>query len=601
MSQSPSPDGGTDVDRTTSASARKSAASANQSGVGFNIRFRDLESPDVMEATEDIASKFISAHKDTTEEFNPVDIDNFDLEGNTPLHLAVKGDQSPTAVIEGSRGFYEVAETLLHFGANPNKPLIGPSGNSSALLEACVKADVRMISLLLKHKAQDMDLKALQAAVMSRHDGMIGTILKYKAHSNSDNKINKGHLLQKYFSGEGGSTETASLMHDSYDSSNVMFPGHPVVIDWCGLQLTSVAKSWLLEACCLHNATLPPSQKTWALYAITRLDVSKNNLDSLPEVVFQLPSLKLLNASENLMAALPEPCAGASGDSPPGDQSGADGNATWCCPWLEDVQLQKNKLKTVPGALFKLPSLQKLNLSHNELERLPFDMWSSPSLHEVNLSDNRLKDLPCAAEVSLASVSESDSGLEVLRPSESGSPLTIHIGSPSPSVKGSIPIHGGGSDPRNSSTVDTTASPSQSVRSSVSLDTTGHSSTAPAYRETDVTHHAFWRGRLEVRVNFLENEGSSERDQYSHITELNLAKNQFETVPVCLACLCPKLSKLDLSFNRLTQVGHMWFYPAQLKSLDLSHNNIWSHVSPEDEGGGATGRFCFRPTGRGRR
>ena len=79
VTKSPSPDGGTDVNGGTTGSA-----SAFQN-VGLNIR---LDSPDAMEATE---TRFISAHKETGEEFNPLDIDNLDLDGNTPLHLAVKG------------------------------------------------------------------------------------------------------------------------------------------------------------------------------------------------------------------------------------------------------------------------------------------------------------------------------------------------------------------------------------------------------------------------------------------------------------------------------------------------------------------------------
>ncbi len=571
MSQSPSPDGGSGINGGNSDDAK--AATANQN-IGLNIRMRELDSPDAVEATEEkLTARFISAHEDLGEEFNPLDIDSLDLDGNTPLHLAVKGS-------DGARGFYKVAEVLLHHGANPNKPLISPSRNSSALLEACMKADVHMMDLLLRHKAQDTELKALQAAILSRHDGMIGSILKHKAHANLDSKINKAHLLSCYF-GEG-SAECTSCMHESYDSSNAMFPSHPVVIDWYGLTLNCIAKSWLLEACCLHNTNLPPSQKTWALYAITRLDVSKNNLLTLPHEVFQLPSLKQLNASHNCITQLPSEGVSSSGNGNQGDEN------RWLSPWLEDVQLQKNKLKTVPGALFRLPALQKLNLSFNEIDKLPYDMWSCVSLHDLNLTENRLRDLP--------SFSEGEGEVDLLSaPEGSSAPLSI------PS-RNSVASLSNTSEPRTP-VMETPASPSHSVPSAGSDVITSHYAT---YRVDEVRHHAHWRGRLDVRMSFFENEDGPVRDQYSRITELNLSRNQFEAAPACLACLCPKLSKLDLSHNQLTQIGHLSCFPSGLQTLDLSHNNIQGHIlfdSSTEEGGESRSgsRICFKPSGRQRR
>ena len=581
VTKSPSPDDGTDVDKGTT-----SGAAAHQN-VGLNIRYRDLESPDAMEATEDMASRFISAHRDTGEEFHPVDIDNLDLDGNSPLHLAVKGDTSIVAYIDGARGYFEAAEILLQHGANPNKPLISPSGNSSALVEACLKVDVRMMGLLLRYKAQDPDLKVLSAAVMSQHDGMIGTILKYKAYLDSEYKINKACLLQNYF-GEGGESGT---MQESYDSSSAIFPSHSIVINWHGLQLPSISKSWLLESCCLHNVNLPPSQKAWALYAVTRMDVSKNSLASLPEEVFNLPSLRMLNASENHLVQLPEYVSG--------DNQAANDNK-WNCPWLEGIQLQKNKLKTVPAALFKLPGLQKLNLSHNDIDRLPYDMWSSAALYDLNVSHNRLKDLPFSSEASSSIPSENSSlkgSLETLNaPIDDGAPLTIHVGA----TRGATP------DPSESRTpiLETSVSPNHSVHSSGSDPAASNNTT---YKEVEVAHHAHWRGRLNVKMSLFDGEGGGNRNRHSQLTELNLSHNEFDIVPMCLACLSPKLSKLNMSHNNLSQIGHLSSYPVALKSLDLSHNHIMGHIlfdgGSDDSSGDPrwSNRICFKPPGRLRR
>ena len=62
------------------------------------------------------------------------------------------------------------------------------------------------------------------------------------------------------------------------------------------------------------------------------------------------------------------------------------------------------------------------------------------------------------------------------------------------------------------------------------------------------------------------------------LTELNLSYNDFNAVPMCLACLSPTLSKLNLSHNNLSQIGHLSCYPVGLKSLDLSYNHIMGHI-----------------------
>ena len=48
---------------------------------------------------------------------------------------------------------------LLSAGADVNKPLISPSGNSTALIEAAQLADTAMVNLLLQYKAVDHNNK----------------------------------------------------------------------------------------------------------------------------------------------------------------------------------------------------------------------------------------------------------------------------------------------------------------------------------------------------------------------------------------------------------------------------------------------------------
>ena len=38
------------------------------------------------------------------------------------------------------------------------------------------------------------------------------------------------------------------------------------------------------------------------------------------------------------------------------------------CPWLEEVQLQDNRLTSLPAAIFTLESLSSLDVSNNKLQ-----------------------------------------------------------------------------------------------------------------------------------------------------------------------------------------------------------------------------------------
>lgn len=59
-----------------------------------------------------------------------------------------------------------------------------------------------------------------------------------------------------------------------------------------------------------------------------------------------------------------------------------------------NLDLQSNKLRTIPGCILQLQSIESLNLSHNNLSEIPnLPEWSF-SLRVVDLSYNKLSDLP---------------------------------------------------------------------------------------------------------------------------------------------------------------------------------------------------------------
>lgn len=66
---------------------------------------------------------------------------------------------------------------------------------------------------------------------------------------------------------------------------------------------------WLIDAAVRLNPKLrlSPRCQQSALHAITRLDLSNNDLSDVPAAIFQMQSLKILVLSQNKLDSLPMP------------------------------------------------------------------------------------------------------------------------------------------------------------------------------------------------------------------------------------------------------------------------------------------------------
>ena len=476
-------------------------------------------------------------HQEAVEQFHPVEVDRLDLDGNSSLHLTVKrSDRTLTS-------YHQIALLLLQHGANPSKPLINVGGNSSALAQACSNDDVAMMDLLLGNSAMDDDHAVLSSAVERQNDEMIATVLKYRSHVDTEYQVN----------------------HDAVDRHNFgrrtkAWPSVAVALNWHGLGLPLVNHAWLHDVCLLHNSVgAEITNHQVALAAVTRIDVSRNNLSLLPEELFQLPSLRVLSAANNRIRWIPgcevrigeeasiTHVAGESGifhcnidhTTDGGSSSGklssiAVATGTWNAPFLEEVDLQANQLKDLPSNLFKLPSLRKLNVSHNDIESVPYDMWKSESLVECNLCDNALTLLP---------------SFRGKRPDNSGS---------------------------NTDSSSYPASPIMSDRHGdehrLTLDFTDASDSA--YDDHHIQLVSHWQQSLSITMTTACDDPDDANTHMSRLSELNLSKNALTSVPEGLSCLAPRLSKLDLSHNKISRVCSIQNLPSSVKWIDLSHNNI---------------------------
>ncbi|MBC1239955.1 COR domain-containing protein [Nostoc sp. 2RC] len=117
-----------------------------------------------------------------------------------------------------------------------------------------------------------------------------------------------------------------------------------------------------------------PEEALASLQQITSLDLSFNQLTTLPEALASLQQLTSLNLSRNQLKTLPE--------------------AITRLQQLTYLNLSRNQLKTLPEALTSLQQLTSLDLSCTGLTTMPEAIANLQQLTSLNLSYNQLKTLP---------------------------------------------------------------------------------------------------------------------------------------------------------------------------------------------------------------
>ena len=349
------------------------------------------------------------------------------------------------------------------------------------------------------------------------------------------------HAIAKGFASVG------SLAYSS------IFPSTSVMINWHnqGGCLSVIKENYLIDAAVRLNPKLKLSPKFQfsAVHAITRLDLSNNELIEVPECIWTMQSLRSLNLAQNKLESLPSTVHKKIGLSA---LKSFSRNALYNCPLLEEVFLQDNRLEVLPVALFSsLKALTTLDVSNNKLQSLPFEMWTSPSLKELNLSFNLLSELPHSK--SDANEMQSDS-------------LNSDVSSSYESD--------------NNLSEATTYSEENDTLAKANSDFF-EQERSKVLKKLDLKHVSMWSTSVDIqeKVSAFQYEEDKDKDGpvESKLTTLNLAHNSFSVVPKCLACLAPNLARLNLAYNSISKIGSVSCYPKAIKHLDLSYNmvNSW--------------------------
>jgi hypothetical protein len=103
------------------------------------------------------------------------------------------------------------------------------------------------------------------------------------------------------------------------------------------------------------------------------LDLSRNNLSSLPPDFGRLKKLRILFCSENPFTILPEVLAD--------------------CPLLDIVGFKSNQIEVVPSKSLS-PNIRWLILTNNKVEKLPAEIGNCHRMQKLMLAGNNLQELP---------------------------------------------------------------------------------------------------------------------------------------------------------------------------------------------------------------
>ncbi|KAI6219497.1 Protein kinase domain containing protein [Aphelenchoides fujianensis] len=505
----------------------------------------------------------------------PFLLDTYATNGRTALMTAVCNVQT------------EIVELLLDAGADVNLPLAirdvevanlaaeeARCVGSGALIEAALANHLELLQRLFHHGAADYDNQALRRAARTDNSRVISAFLEQLAFADAENRINAANPPTAERS--GAPILSAMDRLKSLDLLSSAKPSQACRLDWHNGGLQRISVEFMSAAA--HRLNPRVRNPKTVLMAITRLDLSDNLLTELPEEIFQLRSLRVLNLDRNKMDELLLP------------------RVDFGCPFLETFSAEDNQLMSIPDTFFDprhFPNLRTVNVAGNRLRRLPATTWRAPKLHELNAARNEIADI--LAHHAEDSRSRRDARVRHGRSAVSGG------------------AGGGGAEAGVRRAMERRAAANERGNAAAASEEVAHEQPAEVRRrssvlvqKSDVIRANIWQNEINMApVDDAEDPpaDSSARGTprgleaggggfTNSIKVLNLSGNKLRSVPDCLACYCPRLVKLDLSQNELNSLRSVECLPPTLKHLNLQNNRLTAMFRRPD----TLALHCYAPS-----
>ena len=293
--------------------------------------------------------------------------------------------------------------------------------------------------------------------------------------------------------------------------------------------------------------------KVWKPFFITDLNLSGNQLQSIPPELFQIESLTALDLSHNKLCGLP---------------SSLDfQNPLYTCRRLTRLQISSNSLQTLPEDLFFAfgDSLEELHANDNQIDTLPPGLWICPNLHTLALAQNKLKQLHYF------------SNKQYFYDEEFSRLLIDSI-----KFERNIPIKTGKIDDEEFMNI-----LNYVTRLNIFYQTV--KALLPSVIDEDGNEHTSLLQHV-IDIHWLRSKLNSDRrstslhyfdvslplDENCKLKSLDLSHNNFTSFPWDLACIAPNLEKLDFRNNQIKAIHTIKNLPSCIESVILSDNNITS-------------------------
>ena len=447
---------------------------------------------------------------------------------------------------------------------------------------AVITSDVKLVRILISNGFHKGLKPAISLAIISEFDDILRVLLYWQtqvvnsleyARSKTSNGIRMMSLDRGLVKWEGVQLDGVhrQWLADSFNAVNS--------VSKC-LRLSSISTDITehnfkyfkkIGTDCLQyfdNFSISPkltNEKEIALAPITEVNISENQIESVPCELFQMASLRTLRLSHNKLQELP---------------SSTNLSDNLYTSKIVKLHLDWNMLTELPEQLFRgfASSLEELNAQSNHLKLLPPGLWVMPKLKVIRLCHNQLRYLHTLSNPSF--FNDCDLSKVIASTFTTNDEGQLICTATNPEMV----------DMQYIFTYLTRLALFYQTVCVARCPKGFCTSISDIYQEmitVHLTRHLNFARKGEDWSSGQETPTSSqvlslvEDEEFESVTKctmnldlLDLSYNEFAEMPWDLACISPDLKKLDLRGNKICQLDIIHSVPRGMDSLILLNNTI---------------------------